>query len=54
MLAMRSKTLLNWQKRALKREKKPERLFKVVDKVLRQIFGETATDLIYKYLEEEH
>ena len=51
---MKSKTLLNWQKRALKREKKPERLFKIVDKVLKQIFGETATLFIYKHLEEKH
>ena len=51
---MKSKTLLNWQKRALKREKKPERLFRIVDKVLKQIFGEPATLFIYKYLEENH
>jgi len=51
---MKSKTLLNWQKRALKREKKPERLFRIVDKVLRQIFGEPATLSIYKYLEEKY
>lgn len=40
--------------KTLKREKKPERLFKIVDKVLRQIFGEPATLFIYKYLEEKH
>jgi len=40
--------------KTLKREKKPERLFKIVDKVLRQIFGETATLFIYNYLEETH
>jgi len=40
--------------KTLKREKKPDRLFKVVDKVLRQIFGETATLYIYNYLEETH
>ena len=40
--------------KTLKREKKPERLFKIVDKVLRQIFGETATLSIYNYLEENH
>lgn len=39
---------------ALKQEKKPERLFKIVDKVLRQIFGEPATLFIYKHLEEKH
>ena len=38
----------------MKREKKPDRLFKVVDKVLKQIFGEPATLFIYKHLEENH
>jgi len=51
---MKLKTVSNWQKRALKREKKPERLFKIVDKVLKQIFGEPATLFIYKHLEEKH
>ena len=51
---MKSKILSNWQKRALKREKKPKRLFKTVDKVLKQIFGEPATLFIYKHLEEKH
>jgi hypothetical protein len=51
---MKAKTVSNWQKRALKREKKPERLFKIVDKVLKQIFGEPATLFIYKHLEEKH
>ncbi len=36
------------------RKKKPERLFRIVDKVLKQIFGEPATLFIYKYLEEKH
>ena len=40
--------------KTLKREKKPDRLFKIVDKVLKQIFGETATLFIYNYLEEKH
>ncbi len=40
--------------KTLKRKKKPERLFRIVDKVLKQIFGETATLFIYKYLEEKH
>ncbi|MFX0069416.1 MAG: hypothetical protein ACFE7I_10115 [Candidatus Hodarchaeota archaeon] len=40
--------------KALKREKKPDGLFKIVDKVLEQIFGETATLYIYNYLEETH
>jgi Fe-S cluster biosynthesis and repair protein YggX len=35
-------------------QKKPEKLFKIVDKVLRQIFGETATLFIYQYLEEKY
>ena len=51
---MKSKTVSNWQKRGLKREKKPKRLFKIVDKVLKQIFGEPATLFIYKHLEEKH
>ena len=51
---MKSKTVSNWQKRALKREKNPKRLFKIVDKVLKQIFGEPATLFIYKHLEEKH
>ena len=38
----------------LKRKKKPENLFRIVDKVLKQIFGEPATLFIYKYLEEKH
>ena len=40
--------------KALKREKKPDRLFKIVDKALKQIFGETATLCIYNYLEKTH
>ena len=40
--------------KTLKREKKPEKLFKIVDKVLGQIFGEPATLFIYEYLEEKH
>jgi len=40
--------------KTLKRKKKPKRLFKIVDKVLKQVFGETATLFIYKYLEEKH
>ena len=38
----------------LKRKKKPERLFRIVDKVLKHIFGEPATSFIYKYLEEKY
>ena len=53
---MESKTLLNWEERAfLKRKRNPdEKLVNIVDKVLRQIFGETATLTIYKYLEEKY
>ena len=40
--------------KTLKRDKRPERLFKIVDKVLRQIFGEPGTLFIYKHLEETH
>ncbi len=40
--------------KTLKRKKKPERLFMIVDKVLKQVFGEPATLFIYKYLEEKH
>jgi len=29
-------------------------LFRIIDKVLTQIFGEPATLFIYKYLEEKH
>lgn len=51
---MEPKILLKWKKRALKRNERPERLFKIVDKVLKQIFGEPATLTIYKYLEEKY
>jgi len=37
-----------------KQKKQTERLFRLVDKVLKQIFGEPATLFIYKYLEEKH
>jgi len=40
--------------KALKRNKNPEKLFEIVDKVLKQIFGEPATLFIYKYLEEKY
>ena len=54
---MKLNALSNWKKKALEKEnrpEKPEKLFKIVDKVLKQIFGETATLFIYKYLEEKH
>jgi len=53
---MEPKILLKWKKRAfLKRKSKfDEKLFNVVDKVLKQIFGDTATLTIYKYLEEKY
>jgi len=54
---MNPTALSNWTKKASKRKdipEKPEKLFKIVDKVLKQVFGETATLFIYKYLEEKH
>ena len=57
---MKLNALSNWKKKTLEKEgrperpEKPEKLFKIVDKVLKQIFGETATLFIYKYLEEKH
>jgi len=53
---MEPKILLKWKERAfLKRKNKfDEKLFNVVDKVLKQIFGDTATLTIYKYLEEKY
>jgi hypothetical protein len=39
---------------SLKQNEKTEKLFKIVDKVLGQIFGETGTLVIYNYLEEKH
>ena len=51
---MEPNVLLNWKKRALKRKERPERLFNIVDKVLKQIFGETATLSIYTYLEGKY
>jgi len=38
----------------LKEKAKPDRLFRIVDKVLKQIFGEPATLVIYNYLEEKY
>jgi len=40
--------------KTLKRRKHPKRLFKIVDKVLKQTIGEPATLFIYKYLQEEY
>jgi len=40
--------------KTLKRRKEPKRLFRIVDKVLKETLGEPATSFIYKYLEEEH
>ena len=52
---MEPNVLLKWKKRSfLKRKtRSDEKLFNIVDKVLKQIFGETATVSIYKYLEEK-
>jgi hypothetical protein len=51
-----SSVLLKWRNRAFleKKAKADKKLFNIVDKVLRQIFGETATLSIYKYLEEKY
>jgi hypothetical protein len=53
---MEPKILLNWKKRAFLKGKtrSDEKLFNVVDKVLKQIFGENATGTIYRYLEEKY
>jgi len=53
---MGQKILLNWKKRAFLKGKtrSDEKLFIIVDKVLKQIFGETATLSIYTYLEEKY
>jgi len=40
--------------KTLKRRKEPKRLFRIVDKVLKETLGEPATSFIYDYLEEEH
>ncbi|MFQ6116456.1 MAG: hypothetical protein ACE5NG_20545 [bacterium] len=37
-----------------RKTKSDEKLFNIVDKVLKQIFGETATLSIYKHLEEKY
>lgn len=34
--------------------KKDEKLFKIIDRVLTQVFGEEATRLIYKHLEKNY
>jgi len=34
--------------------KKEDRIFKVIDKVLKQVFGEEATFFIYKYIEQNY
>jgi hypothetical protein len=53
---MEPKILLKWRKRALLKRKirGDGKLFNVVDKVLKQIFGEAATLTIYEYLEEKY
>ena len=33
---------------------KDDRIFKIIDKVLKQVFGEEATVFIYKYLEQRY
>ncbi|HUT17507.1 MAG TPA: hypothetical protein VMW84_04330 [Acidobacteriota bacterium] len=34
--------------------KKGDQIFKIIDKVLKQVFGEEATLFIYKYLEQRY
>ena len=34
--------------------KKEDKIFKIIDRVLTQVFGEEATRLIYKHLERHH
>jgi len=36
------------------RRKKEDKIFKIIDKVLKQVFGEEATLFIYKYLEQHY
>jgi hypothetical protein len=40
--------------RARLQESQSEKLNKVIDKVLTQIFGHVATQIIYNYLEDNH
>jgi len=34
--------------------KKEDKIFKIIDRALQQVFGEEATSLIYKYLERRY
>jgi len=34
--------------------KKEDQIFKIIDKVLKQVFGEEATLFIYKYIEKQY
>ena len=34
--------------------KKEDQIFKIIDKVLKQVFGEEATRYIYTYIEQQH
>ncbi|MEM2080714.1 MAG: hypothetical protein QXP44_03035 [Candidatus Bathyarchaeia archaeon] len=34
--------------------KKEDQIFKIIDRVLKQVFGEEATTFIYKYIEQNH
>ena len=34
--------------------KKEDQIFKIIDKVLKQVFGEEATSFIYKYIERQY
>jgi hypothetical protein len=37
-----------------KPRREEDRIFKIIDKVLKQVFGEEATIFIYKYLEQRY
>ncbi|MEM3377789.1 MAG: hypothetical protein QXV09_00620 [Candidatus Bathyarchaeia archaeon] len=34
--------------------RKEDQVFKIIDNVLKQVFGEEATTFIYKYIEQKH
>lgn len=51
----RNKAVLKWKKRTtFKRTKFDEKLVRITEKVLKQIFGEDATASICKYLEKNY
>ncbi len=38
----------------LSTRKKEDRIIRIIDKVLKQVFGEEATGFIYKYIEQQY